>query len=116
MLQNSTQKGAFINLNKGEMEMALCENHCELIKTVTENTVSCKSAHHRIDEIKGQQDAIYKVAASVELIAGQVKDLVERVTKIERTPGQLALKYIGIFFGALIVGLAGYLLAKGGLK
>lgn len=86
---------------------------------------STKSAHKRINDREEEIKIISSLAHSVKTIADEMKDLKadvkshgDDIALMKRTPGDLAVKALGIFIGALITGVAGLVIGlmwKGGL-
>ena len=75
---------------------------------------SCRSAHHRVDSIHEQTQAIVKMSSSVEYMAKQVEETLKilkehdgRINRLEHAPGEQVLSYWKIFIGALVAGGAG---------
>lgn len=86
---------------------------------------STKSAHHRLDSMKEQTNAIIRMSTSVEYMAKQVEDMLGilkehdgRLDKLEKSPGDTMIAYWKLFIGALVTGGAGVLIGlimKGGI-
>lgn len=78
---------------------------------------STKSAHHRIDAIEEQTEAVTRLAVSVEHIATQNQEILKEM-KVQRDdiiilknkPAQDVYNYWKLFLGALVTGAAGVLI------
>ena len=108
------------------------QNQAEIVKAIQdlrERVVSVeestKSAHHRLTSQEEQTKAIYELAYEVKAFGKQQEQIIKqqgemlslmkehdgRLDKLERAPGDSLLSYWKILVGALVTGVAGYVMA-----
>lgn len=77
---------------------------------------STRSAHHRIDGIEGNTEAIIRMSVSIENMTEEIKRLIpilddhdKRIDDIERGPGDSAVKWWQLIAATFVTGLLGLL-------
>ncbi len=83
-----------------------CVEVRERLKGVEEST---KSAHHRIDALDNQTQAIFDMSASIKIMAKQVEDMLKvlkehdcKIDRLERLPAEKVYNYWQIAVGSLV--------------
>ena len=90
---------------------------------LTEVEDRSKSNKHRIDKIEARQDALEKLATSVEVLATRHENVENDVKEIKRTVKALEIKpakrwdaFVEKAFLTVVAALIGFVLAQLGLK
>jgi hypothetical protein len=86
----------------------------DIIKAVAENTQRSKSNSHRIDELAQSNEALHKMAAALEVLATNQRNMAEQIDKIdskvtvlESSPIKRIYTLIGYAIAALCSAAAG---------
>ena len=107
-----------------EMIKQFQDNQKEIVSGLSETKervalteASTKSAHHRLDAMEKQTEAIIRMSVSVETMAQKMQEMINyfkdhdgRLDKLEQAPAQAVFAYWKLFVGALITGGAGIVL------
>lgn len=106
-------------------QMEIAKSMTDIRERVTRVEDSTKLAHHRLDAQEEQTKAIYELAYEVKTYAKQQDQIIaqqgeiialinghgDRLTTLEKAPGESLLSYWKLFIGALVTGAAGYVIA-----
>ena len=63
-----------------------CENFLILL---SETEARAKSKSHRLDRLEKQSEALNRLAISVEVLAGEQKNLIEKIGSVDKKVGEL---------------------------
>ncbi|MBE6544010.1 MAG: hypothetical protein E7675_06375 [Ruminococcaceae bacterium] len=63
-----------------------CENFLILL---SETEARAKSNSHRLDRLEKQSEALNRLAISVEVLAGEQKNLIEKIGSVDKKVGEL---------------------------
>lgn len=105
-------------------QIEIVKGQHEIREKLTVALESTKSAHHRLDSMEAQTEAIIRLAVSVEHMSekmdnimthmkaqdDQIKEQSGRIDKLDKAPAEAILAYWKMFIGALVTGAAGVLL------
>lgn len=98
-------------------------DNIEILKKITETEQRAKSNTHRIDKIEHQQDALNKLAGSVQVLAekeerveSDVSEIKSDVKNIAAKPGKRWEHIVDKILLAIITGLVAYILYRLGLS